>query len=170
MPIAEKNIDTVMVDANVGLEHDQLAGVGKLLNCVLSDQFLLYTKTRNYHWNVVGPRFNDLHKFFQEQYEQLDELMDETAEFVRYFGVKALGTMAEFRQFSRLQEEPGVRPDEVGMIRNLKEDHESVIRHLRDDIEEAEELEAADVADYLTSLLEAHDKMAWMLRSLLGEG
>jgi starvation-inducible DNA-binding protein len=41
----------------------------------LADEYVLYTKTRNYHWHVVGPQFNDLHKFFQEQYEVLNDIV-----------------------------------------------------------------------------------------------
>jgi starvation-inducible DNA-binding protein len=46
----------------------------------LADEYVLYTKTRNYHWHVVGPQFNDLHKFFQEQYEVLNDIVGEVAE------------------------------------------------------------------------------------------
>jgi starvation-inducible DNA-binding protein len=57
---------------------------------------VLYTKTRNYHWNVVSPRFNDLHKFFEAQHEQLAETVDEVAERVRFLGGWAAGTLTEF--------------------------------------------------------------------------
>ena len=53
---------------NIDLSEERRAGVVKILNTLLSDQYVLYTKTRNYHWNVTGPQFNDLHKFFEEQY------------------------------------------------------------------------------------------------------
>lgn len=50
-----------------------------ILNALLSDEYLLYTKTRNYHWNVVGPLFHSLHKFSEEQYKTLDEIVDEVS-------------------------------------------------------------------------------------------
>ena len=77
------------------------------LNRLLADEHVLYTKTRNYHWNVVGPRFHSLHEFFEEVYEQLAETIDETAENVRQFGGFACGTMKEFLQFARISEQPG---------------------------------------------------------------
>ena len=70
--------------ANIGLSAKQRDGVVALLNATLADEYVLYTKTRNYHWNVTGPHFNDLHKFFELQYEALDRKIDEIAEFVRY--------------------------------------------------------------------------------------
>lgn len=50
---------------NIGLLDEQREGAVAILNTLLADEYLLYTKTRNYHWNVVGPQFNDLHKFFR---------------------------------------------------------------------------------------------------------
>lgn len=153
-------------NVNTGLEPEQRSGVVEALNQLLADEYLLYTKTRKYHWNVVGPRFHDLHLFFEKQYEELDEIIDQVAENARQFGGVALGTLAEFARESRLKEKPGENPDAEQMIADLLADHETIARELREDIEKAdEELEAQDAADFLTSVLEQHNKMAWMLRS-----
>ena len=123
---------------NVGLEDNKLAGIVGTLNVLLADEFLLYTKTRNYHWNVMGPRFHDLHLFFEKQYEQLDEIMDEVAENARQFGGFATATMTEYINESRLKEFPGKHPEEDQMIADLLADHETIIRALRKDIEKAD--------------------------------
>lgn len=154
--------------ANVGLNDKQRAGVVTLLMKTLADLAVLSIKTRNYHWNVTGPQFHDLHELFGKQYEALDARMDEVAEFVRYFGDKAPGSLAGFLALTRLAEPPWDNPGADQMIRNLLEDHEAIIRNLRKDIEAADGKHgAADVADFLTGLLEDHGKTAWMLRSLL---
>jgi starvation-inducible DNA-binding protein len=107
-----------------------------------------------------------LHAFFEQQYETLAELIDEIAENVRQFGGVAAGTMTEFVKSSRLKEHPGRVPDENGMLEDLVHDHESIIRSLRPDIDRAQdELKAAEAADFLTGVLEKHNKIAWMLRS-----
>jgi len=64
------------IEIGIGLSEESLNGVIKILNNVLCDEYVLYTKTRNYHWNVEDPRFNDLHKFFEEQYEIIDAAID----------------------------------------------------------------------------------------------
>jgi starvation-inducible DNA-binding protein len=154
--------------ADIGLTESSKQIVVNVLNALLADEYLLYTKTRNYHWNVTGARFHDLHKFFEEQYEKLDEVIDEIAETARQFGGYATGTMAEYIQTSHLQESPGEPPDDDGMIRALLHDHESIVRNLRPAVDRiAAELKATDAADFLTGILEAHNKMAWMLRSFL---
>ena len=68
------------------LTEAQQKSAVNILTRALADEYVLYTKTRNYHWNVTGPRFHDLHKLFESQYEILDEKIDELAEFIRYFG------------------------------------------------------------------------------------
>jgi len=157
-----------MEKINVGLSDDQRSAIVGSLNRLLADEHVLYIKTRNYHWNVVGPRFHSLHEFFEEVYDQLAEIIDEIAENARQFGGFACGTMTEFLQLARLKETPGRIPDQTDMLRDLLNDHEQIIRSLREDIEKAdEELNAPDAADFLTSVLEQHNKIAWMTRSLL---
>ena len=157
-----------MEKINVGLSDEQRTGIVTSLNRLLADEHVLYIKTRNYHWNVVGPRFHSLHEFFEEIYTELAEIIDEVAENVRQFGGFACGTMAEFQKLARLKEQPGRIPDQNGMLHDLLDDFESVIRTLREDIDKAdEEYEAPDAADFLTSVLEQHNKTAWMIRSLL---
>ena len=154
--------------ANVGLSDKQRAGVSTLLMKALADEYVLYTKTRNYHWNVTGPHFHDLHKLFESQYDAIDARIDEIAEFVRFFGQKAPASLAGFVSIARLQEPAWDDPSSDQMIRNLLDDHESLIVNLRRDLDTAgDKYKAADVADFLTGLLEDHLKMAWMLRSLL---
>ena len=151
---------------NIALTDDQRDAVVDILNTLLADEYVLYTKTRNYHWNVTGPHFNDLHKFFESQYELLDEFVDEIAERARALGGQALGSLAEFSQKARLKETPGRYPAAFEMISNLLADHESIIRTLRDDLEVCmERHHDAGTSDFLTGLMEKHEKTAWMLRA-----
>jgi starvation-inducible DNA-binding protein len=152
----------------LGLSDADLVGAAQILNTLLADEYVLYTKTRNYHWNVTGPQFNDLHRFFERQYEDLNEIVDEVAERARTLGAPALGTLNEFSEATRLSEHPGVYPDAMTMIANLLADHEAIIRVLRTDLETcAERYHDVGTNDFLTSLMERHEKMAWMLRSFL---
>jgi starvation-inducible DNA-binding protein len=153
--------------ANVGLSSKAQAGLVESLNHLLADEYVLYTKTRNYHWNVTGPHFNDLHKFFESQYDTLDVKIDEIAEFIRYFGEKVPATLANFQRAARLKENTGTSSSGQQMVADLLKDHEALISTLRSDVEEAEKAQASEVADYLTGLVEEHSKMAWMLRSML---
>lgn len=152
----------------IGVPDKGRDAVVATLNALLADEAVLYTKTRNYHWNVRGMQFNDLHRFFDGQYGELNEIVDEVAERARALGGTAIGTLAEFQKQSRLKEKPGDVPDAAGMIRNLLADHESIIRTLRGDLQSALETHGdAGTSDFLTGLMEKHEKMAWMLRAFL---
>src|SRR5437773_4419385 len=156
------------MNPNLGMSDGSHQNVVTILNDVLADEYVLYTKTRNYHWNVTGPQFNDLHKFFEAQYEELNEFVDEVAERARQLGGRAYGTLAEFVKVARLTEAPGAVPAAKDMIATLLADHEAVIRSLRADIGPvADTYQDIGTSDVLTGLLEKHEKMAWMLRAFL---
>jgi starvation-inducible DNA-binding protein len=153
---------------NLGIPEGHRSAVVQLLNALLADEYLLYTKTRNFHWNVIGPQFHDLHLFFEKQYEQLDAIIDGVAERVRTLGGPALGTLAEFQRHARLSEQPAVYPAAKEMVTSLLADHESVVRQLRQDIAACDsKFFDAGTSDFLTGLLEQHEKMAWTLRAFL---
>ncbi len=123
------------MNTNIGLTDEQREGVVLMLNTLLADEYLLYTKTRNYHWNVVGPQFNDLHKFFEEQYNELNDIVDDVAERARSLGGNAIGTLVEFLKQARLKEHQSEYPQAREMIANLLADPAATIRQVRVDLE-----------------------------------
>jgi starvation-inducible DNA-binding protein len=156
--------------STIGLLEKNQVAVVEILNKVLADEFVLSTKTRNYHWNVTGPNFSELHKFFDEQYGQLDDILDQVAERSRAMGGKSIATMTEFLVKTSLKERPKQYPEALQMVSNLLEDHEAVIRNLRKDLETcASEHHDMGTNNFLTDLMEKHEKMAWMLRAFLDE-
>lgn len=155
------------VKTDIGVKDDARKKLVETLNMRLCDEYVLYTKTRKYHWNVVGPRFSQLHEFFEEQYEIIDGMIDEVAERARQLGGKSLGTLDEFVRHSSLNEEPGQNPDAQTMISNLLKDHETIIRTLRKNADEAEEMEDMATNDFFLEAVQKHEKMAWMLRAHL---
>ena len=152
----------------IGLTQAQRKATVNILNTLLADEYVLYTKTRNYHWNVVGPQFNELHKFFESQYEELDEIVDEVAERARALGGRSAGTLTEFLKFTQLKEQVDTPSVAAEMISSLLADHEMIIRRTRMDLETcAEKQHDMGTSDFLTGKMEQHEKMAWMLRSFL---
>ena len=153
---------------NIGLNDKQRGGVITVLNTLLGDEFVLYTKTRRFHWNVTGPNFSELHKFFDAQYQELSEIVDQVAERVRTLDGMAAGSLEEFLKLTHLPEEPNKKFDAKGMLAALLADHESIAQHLRQDLAAIEEKSGdAGTVDFLTGVLQQHEKMAWMLRSYL---
>ena len=152
---------------NIAL-HSNGREVTRVLNNLLSDEYLLLTKTKNYHWNVTRPQFPDLHALFGTQYAQLDVLIDRVAERVRALGGNAFGTMTEFLRCTRLQERPGVHPSEMTMDEDLYDDHQILLRSLRGSLAGNASLRNdTGTTELLTNTILHHEKMASMLQSVL---
>lgn len=152
---------------NIDLSDNVRQEVTQILNQLLADEYVLYTKTLKFHWNVVGVNFAPLHAFFKEQYEQLLTIADDVAERVRALNEQSYGTLQEFLKHTTLPENPGFYPDDMGMLANLLADHEIIIRSLRISVESTAELGDEGTSNFLTELMEKHEKMAWMLRAFL---
>jgi starvation-inducible DNA-binding protein len=153
---------------NIGLTEEQREGVIEILNTALSNTYVLVVRTKKYHWDVVGPQFMTLHKLWDEHYEALSLNIDAYAERVRQLGGYPVGTLKAFLEYASLEEYPGDMPNSTGMVQRLVLDHEQVIRNLRNGVDQCDEdFGDAGTADFLTGLMEAHEEMAWMLRSFL---
>src|SRR5918994_7929875 len=143
-----------ILDIDTGVSRENLKKIANILNDDLADEYVLLTKTRNYHWNVEDPRFNDLHKLFQEQYELISASIDEIAERVRAVGGKTRPTLKEFISSSQIGEDIGSFPDADTMLGNLLSDHETIIKTLRKNVKECQDLNDEATANFLTEKME----------------
>ena len=154
---------------NIEISYEHLKEVATLLNILLADEYVLNTKTKNAHWNIQGPGFMQLHLFFQSQYEALDIMVDDIAERVRELGHFALGSLKNFLSVTHMLENDDDFGVQKQIIQSLLNDHETIIRIIRSDlIPVSEKYKDGGTADFLTGLMEKHEKMAWMLRAHLG--
>jgi starvation-inducible DNA-binding protein len=153
--------------ADIGISEKNLQAIALELNKCLADLMVLYTKTRNYHWNIEGSNFMELHKFYENQYDELAEAIDEMAERIRALGHYAEGRMADFLKLTSLVEQEYTN-DQRTQLSNLLDDHETIIRNLRRLIDDLDEkYKDKGTSDFLTGLLTDHEKTAWMIRSYL---
>lgn len=153
---------------DIGINEKHLNSSVNLLEVILSDEVVLYTKTRKFHWNVRGESFMELHRLFQTQYTELEETIDQIAERIAKLGSKTIGTMKEFGDLTRLKEHPETFPDQKDMLKELLEDHETLIVELRKDIDVCQEKNRdAGTTDFLTGIMEQHETTAWILRRYL---
>jgi starvation-inducible DNA-binding protein len=151
---------------NIGITEENKSAVAAQLSKLLADEFVLYTKTRNAHWNVEGPDFHTMHLFFESQYKTLDEVMDSVAERIRKIGHYAPATLSQLLQLTHLTEATANKNDSSGFLRDLLEDHESIIIFIRGNINLfANEYHDAGTSDFITGLMETHEQIAWTLRA-----
>jgi starvation-inducible DNA-binding protein len=154
------------MNTEIGIKPINTSKVAQSLNKLLADEHVLYIKTRRAHWNVEGPDFLTIHRFFEEQYKQLEQIIDDIAERIRTIGHYAQATLAGFITETHLSEETREKNNSIGFIKSLLGDHDSIIIHLRENIDTCqEEWRDTGTTDFLTGLLKTHEKMAWMLRA-----
>ena len=151
-----------------GLVSEDTQKVGEALSNVLADTFTLYLKTHNFHWNVVGPMFHTLHLMFEEQYNELWLAADAIAERIRALGCVAPGSYREFSKLTYLRESEA-ELNATEMIAELLRDHETSARTARWALSVARTAVDAPTEDLLIQRVMAHEKAAWMLRSMLAE-
>jgi starvation-inducible DNA-binding protein len=153
---------------NIGLNDEIRLEVGQMLNLLLADEYVLYVTTRDYHWNVTGPDFPSLHKQFEAQYEQIAQWIDDVAERARAIGAGARGNLADLIKAARISADPGIDLPAGQMLSELLALHEELIVQLRADSGDCiGRFKDAGTADFLTGLMERHEKTAWMLRAQL---
>ncbi len=154
------------MEIDIGIEKNARKEIVAGLERVLADTYTLYLQTHNFHWNVTGPQFNDLHAMFMTQYVELWSAVDLVAERIRALGSFAPGSYRDFARLTTIGDVHGV-PPAMDMVRRLVEGHETVIRTAREALAPADRANDQATIDLLTQRLQIHEKTAWMLRSLL---
>ena len=151
---------------NIGIDEGKRKELAKGLSKLLADTYTLYLKTHNFHWNVTGPHFQQLHLMFMTQYTEMWTAVDEVAERIRALGEFAPGGYKEFAALSSIKESEG-QPDWKEMINQLVAGHEEVIRTCRALLPQVQEAGDESSNALIGDRLRIHEKTAWMLRSLL---
>lgn len=154
------------IQVETGITKNQRDDIAHNLKQVLADSYCLMLMTQNYHWNVKGKSFRDIHLMTEEQYEDLFAAVDEIAERIRALGHLSPGTMTEFNDMTKINI-PNAELSDVEMIADLLNANETVVRTLRNALEPAGTASDEATVDLITARLQYHEKTAWMFRSYL---
>lgn len=157
-----------MDKVNTGVDLETRRSVAKTLNQLLSDEYILVVKIKKYHWNVKGTNFIELHHLFDDQYEQVSDIIDDIAELTRTLGIEAAGSMKEFLEMASLKEDTTTTADQARMNLNLMADHEAIIRNMRAACASKDVNAICEVDNLLQEKMLKHAKMGWFLRSYNG--
>ncbi len=153
---------------DLGVKEEHLQLVSEELNKLLADETILYIHTRNYHWNIEGANFSEMHLFYEKQFTALGDILDDIAERIRTIGHYTEARLADYLKLTHLIEQPYTNNQQQQLM-NLLSYHETIIRNLRKLIvlfyESHKDIGSSDFA---TQLLGRHEKMAWMIRAYLG--
>ncbi len=154
-----------MSKIDIGINEKDRVEVAEGLKRLLADSYTLYLQTHNFHWNVTGPRFRDLHLMFEEHYTELATAVDDIAERIRTLGVAAPGTYKAFAALSAIKEVDGVPPADQ-MVELLTQAHEQVVKTCREVLGTAQKADDESSVALISDRMRVHEKTAWMLRAL----
>ena len=152
---------------DIGIPERDRTEIAGGLKRLLADSYTLYLQTHNFHWNVTGPQFRELHLMFEEHYTELAVAVDDIAERIRTLGVTAPGTYRAFAELSAIEEVEDV-PGARQMVEILTRGHEQVVKTCRAALKLAQGADDESSAALISDRMRVHEKTAWMLRALGG--
>ncbi|MFV8281370.1 Dps family protein [Christiangramia marina] len=146
----------------LGLDKEKTAKTVTELNILLADYHLYYQKLRNFHWNVIGKNFFDLHEKFEELYDEAKLKVDEIAERILTLRYQPTSNMSEYLKDSNLKESPSDISDSK-MIEILLEDHGLLLKQMRKVVEIADKSGDEGTIDLIGAYIRELEKTSWML-------
>jgi starvation-inducible DNA-binding protein len=150
---------------DIGINEKDRLAVAEGLKHLLADSYTLYLQTHNFHWNVTGPQFRELHLMFEEHYTELAVAVDDIAERIRTLGVAAPGTYQDFAELASIKEVAGV-PQSAEMVTTLTRNHETVVKTCRQVLKLAQDANDESSVALISDRMRVHEKTAWMLRAI----
>jgi starvation-inducible DNA-binding protein len=161
-------INKIDMKASIGISDKNSQKVVMELAKLLATEYVLYTKTKTAHWNMEGIDFYEKHKLFDEQGNQLLNTIDNIAERIRSLDQYVQSSLHNFLELSILKENVITNNDGKTFMKELLLGHETIILELRKNITVfAEEFGDYGSSDFITGLLQEHEKTAWILRTHL---
>ena len=159
-----KNVQ-VTFQPNIGLDATARQSVVEILNLLLADEAVLSSKTHSAHEHAGDNSGSDLQPLFAAQYKEINAIVVEIAERVRILGGSSLGSSEELVNSARLDGKLALVPGVIPILA----DQEAFIRFLREDAQKCSEMyEDQGTFALLVNVLRQHEKIAWMLRSHIG--
>lgn len=155
------------MNVQIGLEAKGREEVSKVLNQYLANLHVLYTKLHNYHWNVEGKSFFQLHSKLEELYDHTAEELDAVAERILTLGFRPAATMKDYLDLATLKEAQSEAIAGEAVISALKEDFQQLIGELRGALNVADEHNDQVSVDLFVGALENLEKTLWMFRAYL---
>jgi starvation-inducible DNA-binding protein len=148
----------------LGFDSEETKEVVEGLNHLLANLHVHYQKLRNYHWNVTGHDFFELHEVFEQEYNEVKLEIDEIAERIRVFGKTPMSTMKEYLETSEIKE-TGTDLSSKEMVEEILNDFETLLSFMVESVEAADKIGDIATNDLITGYIKRTEKIHWMLTS-----
>lgn len=146
------------------LDKNKLEPVAKELNQLLAEYHIYYQKLRNFHWNVVGRNFFDLHDKFEEMYTDARTKIDEIAERILTLRYHPVSNLSDYLKLATVKESQSLLSD-LEMVYKLLDDHEILTSQMRNVISKSEDANDEGTIDLIGAYIRELEKTSWMLNA-----
>jgi starvation-inducible DNA-binding protein len=169
--VPQTQMDNRMAKAKpvkLGWSSEEIESITKVLNELLANYSVHYQKLRNYHWNVKGSDFFDLHERFEQQYTEARDNIDEIAERIRVFGKTPFSTMKEYLDTAEIKETGADLPSDI-MVREVLSDFRILLQYMVAVVEVAIEQGDSGTEEMVKKFIHDIEKHHWMLTAFLAK-
>jgi starvation-inducible DNA-binding protein len=136
------------------------------LKTAFASEYAFTIKAQNFHWNVEGPLFGQLHELFGSIYEETYGSIDTFAEQLRALQIYTPASLERFSMLSKVDDENEILPFEQ-MLRELLSDSDKMADIFKITFTMAENSGDHGLSNFLADRQDAHKKHSWMLRASL---
>ncbi|QOD61037.1 DNA starvation/stationary phase protection protein [Polaribacter haliotis] len=148
----------------LNMENKRMLPIVSELNVLLADYHVYYQKLRNFHWNVLGKNFFELHRKFEEMYNDTRIKIDEVAERIVTFKYHPISKLSDYIEISRVKESSPLLTDKE-MVAIIIDDHSILLEQLNKVIDKANEVKDEGTIDLIGSYIRELEKSTWMLNA-----
>ena len=169
LEVEEKKENKRKAFSSLGYSMEETNELTDVLNDLLASYHVHYQKLRNFHWNVKGPDFFDVHEKFEQQYNDAQKAIDDIAERIRVFGRRPLSTMRGLLENSKINENEEDSVKAMDMVKEIIEDYRILMEQIFDVIELSIEYGDSGTEDMMKDLVKSMEKNHWMMSAFSSE-
>jgi starvation-inducible DNA-binding protein len=170
-PVAQTQLDNRLAKSKpfkLGWSTEETEEITHALNNLLANYSIHYQKLRNYHWNVKGSDFFDLHEQFEQQYNEALQSIDDIAERIRIFGKTPLSTLTEYLETSNIKETVSPLSSDL-MVRELLSDYGHLLEFMSTTVEVAANHNDSGTEEMIKKFINNIEKHHWMMSAFMAK-
>src|ERR1700685_2332947 len=149
------------------LDHKGVEELSGELRHLLADVFVLYLKTKNFHWHMSGPHFRDYHLLLDEHSDQIFAMSDDIAERARKIGGSTLRSISDVSRHQRLEDNNEAVVDPKDMLAELSADNQQFTQYLRSTHEICERHNDVATASLIETWIDQTERRTWFLSEVV---
>ncbi|WP_299336595.1 DNA starvation/stationary phase protection protein [uncultured Psychroserpens sp.] len=146
----------------LNMQDEKLIPVVVELNALLANYHIYYQKLRNFHWNILGENFFDLHNKFEELYTDARTKIDEIAERILTLRYHPMSKLSDYLEISEIKEVSPLQTDKA-MVSELINDHKIILQQMSTVLEKADKANDEGTIDLIGAYIRELEKSSWML-------